>query len=400
MLRSTSFTSSILPAPRYTRTGIRVKLFRHKSAPLLAVIALFSPPTLPQTRVTVAQFEEQFQVLAQQKEGAAASQLSHFQLTERVSNSRLAELQSQGKGQLAWQILLYLADESSINDLPAADLPSAPPPDETTSDAILEHARQYVRGMRPRLPNFSATRTTTSFRVASREQMRAEESQLQMQELTLTRLRFRKLGAVAGSQQLFLEDSYQSTVTYRGGFEVQIPPETDGKHRPLVPRAMTSAGEFGAILTLVDSDSANGFDWSHWEQGPSGLLAVYAFSVPADRSHFEVSGPMYNLPDISSRHYPAYHGEVAIDPGTGSVYRLAVVADPSPLSFDLRITIPAAIVVEYGPVEIGGKSYICPIHSIAINQVIDSDQQPPRTLVNDVSFTDYHLFRSDMRMLP
>lgn len=368
---------------------------------LLAVIALLAPALLAQTSVTIAQMEQQIQALAQQKNGPAAEQLSHFQITERVSIARLARWQSQCKGQLAWQSLLYLADASSINDLPEEDLPSAPAPDEATRNAILERTREYVRNMRPRLPNFSATRATTTFQIATLDQMKGQERQLQMMQLTGARLGFRSLGAVAQIRQLFLEGSDESIVTYRGGIEVQTPSKAHGKHRPLAPRSMTSAGEFGSILSLIDHDTVNGsIDWNHWEQGPSALLAVYAFNVPASNSHFQVSKPIDNMPSMSSQDYPAYHGEVALDPDTGSVYRVTVIADQSASSPNLRITVPAAIVVEYGSIEIGGKNYICPIHSIAINQVIDSDQEPPRTLVNDVTFSGYHLFRSEMRMVP
>ena len=373
----------------------------HKSAVLLAASALLAPATLAQTSVTLAQFEQQIQVLAQKKKGPTPEQLSHFQLTQRVSNARLAHWQSQCKGQLAWQTLIYLADVSSINELPDEDRPSAPPPDEAASVAILERAREYVRNMRPRLPNFSATRATTTFQIATLEQMKGQERQLQMMQFSGSRLGFRSLGAVAQIRQLFLEGSDESLVTYRGGIELQTPSKAHGKRRPLAPLSMTSAGEFGSILTLVDHDTVDGsIDWNHWEQGPAGLLAVYAFRVPAGRSHFKVSSPIVNMPGIPSEDYPAYHGEVAVDPDTGSVFRLAIIADPSASSPDLRITTPAAIVVEYGSVEIGGKNYICPIHSIAINQVIDSDQQPPRTLVNDVTYSGYHLFRSEMRMVP
>ncbi|HKF49578.1 MAG TPA: hypothetical protein VKB38_19615 [Terracidiphilus sp.] len=377
-----------------------------KSAFLPAIIFLLATPFAPaQTRVTVAQMEQQLASLSQQKEDAAASQLARLQLSERVSPSRLAQWQSRFKGQRARQILLYLADASSIYDLPASELPSTPPPDDATRAAILERARQYVRSMRPRLPNFSAVRTSTSYEVTSLDQIEAEERQLQFLELTRDRLGFHSLGTVAHPQQLFLEGSAESLVTYQDGAEVQSDPQTQGKHRTLVPRSLTSEGEFGPILSLVDQDTVNGsIAWSHWEQGDSGPLAVFRYTVPADKSHFAVFSPMASIPGVSSENHPAYHGEIAVDPETGSVLRIAIIADPSPSNPSEGFGNPASMVVEYGPVEIGAKTYICPVHAVAITQVFDPGDSKapalPRTFVNDVTFTNYHLFRSDMRILP
>ena len=175
-----------------------VKLFRDKSPLLLTVVCLVAAPVVrAQTSVTVDQMERLLDSLTSEKESAATGQLAHLQLTERVSPQRLAQWQSHFKGQLALETLLYLADASSTCDLPDADLPPDPPPDDAASDAILERGRQYVRTMRPRLPNFSATRSTTSFQVSTLDQMQSEERQLQSLQLTDARMGFRSMGAVA-----------------------------------------------------------------------------------------------------------------------------------------------------------------------------------------------------------
>ena len=53
------------------------------------------------------------------------------------------------------------------------------------------------------------------------------------------------------------------------------------------------------------------------------------------------------------RFYPAYHGEIEIDPATGEILRLSEVADPAPAQ-----AMRAAKAVEYAPVKIGDQSYI------------------------------------------
>ncbi len=64
----------------------------------------------------------------------------------------------------------------------------------------------------------------------------------------------------------------------------------------------------------------------------------------------------------------------------------------------------ADVLVEYGPVEIGGMTYICPVKSVALTRAVVIHKQysglnptvavytdvgPPQTLVNDVAFEQW-----------
>jgi VWFA-related protein len=110
-----------------------------------------------------------------------------------------------------------------------------------------------------------------------------------------------------------------------------------------------------------------------------------------------------------------YHGEMAINPTTGAIGRLAIGADLKHAAGILR----ADMLVEYGPVEIGGQTYVCPVKSVSISVAPlqsseGSDRSPvpvmlqglqanqeiaPRTMLNDVVFDEYHVFRSEARMV-
>ena len=106
------------------------------------------------------------------------------------------------------------------------------------------------------------------------------------------------------------------------------------------------------------------------------------------------------------RRYVGYHVEIAVDPQSGASLRLQLQVDltTTPLS---RLD----IMVEYGPVEIGGRKYVCPIRSVSITRVRcvrvlkDWDDAfmacgPYVTMLNDISFDRYHLFRAKSHMLP
>ena len=142
---------------------------------------------------------------------------------------------------------------------------------------------------------------------------------------------------------------------------------------------MTTAGEFGPILNAALLDSAHGnLTWSHWEQGAGVPEAVFRYAVIAGKSHYNVDGQ-----------FPGYHGEITIDPSNGTILRLVLRADPKP-SLPL---LKADFVLEYGPVQLGGKTYICPLKGVALSA------ESKRLWLNDIAFEQYHLYRASAQIL-
>jgi hypothetical protein len=214
-------------------------------------------------------------------------------------------------------------------------------------------------------------------------------------------------------QPLHLAGASNSPVTFRDGQEVVEVAVKSKKNDPAM-NGLTTKGEFGPILFTVLLDITHStLKWSHWEQTPDNTLAVFAFSVPPEKSHYQVGAS--TLPNDPSHAQPlsGYHGQIVVDPKNGAVFRIVVQADLKPTDPISR----ADILVEYGPVEIGGRSYICPLKSVAIlvdntvptstaqsfrtGPAVHGDFLPPHTLtqVDDVAFTQYHLFRADSRMI-
>jgi hypothetical protein len=138
--------------------------------------------------------------------------------------------------------------------------------------------------------------------------------------------------------------------------------------------------------------------WDHWELSATGPLSVFRYTVPKERSHFAV-----DLSDDHHPDYPAYHGEIVMNPTTGEIFRITVIANTR----DPRSAYSSYVSVEFGPTEIGGVTYVCPIRGIAMTKAFDSfaDQnaEPPpiaaQISINDVSFTKYHVFRSNSRVI-
>ena len=278
-----------------------------------------------------------------------------------------------------------------------------PPPDAQTQKQILARCRDYVNERVPKLPNYIALRTTTSFEFTSADRL---ESQQTVNGLLQTKqgqkLRYQALGPAKSSDapedQYFWLGSYAQEVTYRDEIEVaNAPPGANGPSHPSL-YAMTTHGEFGSVLKLIVWDfSEDQMAWDHWEQGPGGVLAVFRLAVPSERSHYSVTYAN------AWPEYPAYHSEVAIDPESGAVWRISLLAVGSGPGFFGE----SSIVVEYAPTEIAGVTYICPVHSVAIIRFFDTFEYgntahtpvPFEISINDIAFTKYHQFRSESHII-
>jgi hypothetical protein len=196
-------------------------------------------------------------------------------------------------------------------------------------------------------------------------------------------------------------------VVYRDGREV-IDPREWGKH-PHHPEGegLITRGTFGPILSIVFVDAAHsgGFTWSRWGRGSAGTVAVFRYRVPKEQSHYSVGTHGLSGDQGVEAQVSGYHGEVAIDPATGTILRVTVQAE-QPLNSPI---LQSDIMVEYGPVEIGGKIYTCPVRSVSISihgmgimneyPFTQSTSTSDVTLLNDMTFDNYHQFRSESRIL-
>jgi VWFA-related protein len=359
---------------------------------LILIVAGVSLPAFGAKRVTVEQLAQVLASLSGKPDRDMAWQIGDLQLTERLSQAQFMRLQSKFSGEKSRQALLAIADESKFLSPPVAEIPATATPNLAEQRRIIHLVTGYVSKTIPQLPNFMATRVTT---------------------------RFEDTPTVQGSygfvpyEPLHLVGSSRATSLYRDGREVDETATVNVKKAPTA--GLNSNGEFGPILATVLIDAAQSrLAWDHWEQSPAGIEGVFAFEVPREKSHYEVNyccvaeeaGTLVaNL--FPFRQVVGYSGTMAVDPASGTIRRIAVEAS-------LKATSPvvkAAILVEYGPVEIGGKTYFCPVRSISNTtaQVVHlaadyatpvaRGAQPLKVMLNDVRFEEYHMFRAESRVL-
>ena len=329
-----------------------------------------APPRL----LTVAQLTQLIETVRQERDAQAQNEIEHVQLTERLSASKVGVLSAQLPGPQSKAALLAIGDESVFLEPPRDEIPQKPVPEMAEQQQMVDQVVEYLKNTIPRLPNFYARRLTTSFEeIWTPKDKKGTHNQGPLRP--------------AGE--------FRAMVYVRGGSEVV---HADGAQE----QGLVTRGTFGPILNTVVIDAARSktVQWSRWEEGPNGAMAVFRWQVPEAGSHYQVSGSGA----IGLLTPSAYHGEIGVDPSAGTILRLVLEAEPGLGSSMER----ADIMVEYGSVVIGGKVYTCPVRSVAYSlgssMTLEAalgmgfDQEVAR--LNDVVFSDYHVFRAEMRIVP
>jgi VWFA-related protein len=378
---------------------------------LLVFLASLVPYAGAAKRVTVAQLEQALTAAqsAHKADAEIARQIGGFELSERLTEASLRRLTTPlDAGSQAALALQLLANQSAFLDPPASELLPTAAPDDAAQQRMIEAARTYLAKTVPQLPNLFAVRTT------NRYDDRPQET---------------KKGGwpVRGVVHLVNTSSQEISV-----FEERTNESTTAASLKHEGSGLISGGEFGSTLSMILTDTVKGkVNWSNWEQGAAGPVAVFHYSVPSAASHFEVINSVprqsslegTSTPGVGSRQgsgitlksnggsntatfltRPGYHGSLWVDPVTGTILRATMEADTKGSSQFKR----AAILVEYGPVQIGESEFICPVRSLAFSKAVDGANLDPLTRMpgdaptqwlNESQFTGYHRFGTTARIV-
>jgi hypothetical protein len=376
-----------------------------KKLTLLALVVAMASPAFPAKSVRQDTVDQLLLHARGKSDAKVAKQLFNLQVTQRVSSATYARWEAELPGRRSRQALVALADASAFLPLPPDEVLGIPALDRAAQDSLLSRTRDYVAKTIPTLPNFFATRDAIDF---------SDETE-DVESMTLVNYHYQQLHPIGTSNE---------KVYFREGKEVVDSHST--KQVLFAGKALATQGIFGEALELILIDVLPSEPvWSHWEGTPNAL-AVFRYAVPLERSHYAVVVP--GVPRASQTS-DAYHGEMTIDPSNGTIVRLTLVAE---LSGDSQVS-KGDVMVEYGPVAIGGINCTCPVKSAsltvqrpttsgsryklklnpdvtkrgvpqtksnAVQGSYDSaDDAPPVTKVSDARFRDYHQFRSDIRIL-
>ena len=348
------------------------------------------PPKAKQ--VTAAELGQMVRTERGGRDGDVARQLSQVELTERLSDTERSSLQAAIGGKRATAELTALADASEFLEPPQGASLADKPPDKADQRQLIAKMLEYLNKTNPDLPNFLATRSTMHF----------EETPEHYDEAGRKRIEF---------QPLHWANTTKVTVLYRKGNEIVEPANGKSKESSYGANGLITEGTFGPILGAASDAIAmpGGLTWDHWEREERGRLAVFGYAIPKNQSRFEVGYCCVLEGDGTQefRMLAGYHGKISIDPESGAILRLTLEADLPPGLPLVR----SALMVEYGPVAIGGKTYVCPARSVSMSRsrtvkILAGFSEsfktfgPYSTMLNDMEYQNYHVFRAETRVLP
>jgi hypothetical protein len=343
--------------------------------------------------VTVDQLRMVLVEATHEPDAEIAHRIASLYLTERMTAAGLEKIDDAlHPGPETREALRLLTDSSAFLDPPPAEIPARAAPSIAEQQTMMNGAVHFVAVTQRRIPDFFATRTTYSFD----------------DRPTLLTLRG---WATAGT--MHAGGNFSQEITFRDGKEgvgaQQAKSSSGGK--VVMPSGLTSTGEFGTLQGVILRDMVHGkLAWSHWESTAAGVMAVFEYDVPEAQSHYEVDyccvrsyDDSYSPPSgegPNSYHgTPGYHGTLSIDPATGAIMRITVTAllkNSDPIT-------DGEVAIDYGVVTIGDKTYICPVHSVAISVARSQIEglYAPRAVrrINEVEFTNYHRLGATEQML-
>ena len=346
-------------------------------------------------KITVAQLEE---LLRSQTD--LLRNLENLELTERLSTPRLDALLSVIHGERERQALTADADLSFALAPPADEIVNRPPPPVEEQGAILGRTFDYLQNAIPKLSDFYAFRNTVRF-----------EEPLE---------RYNEIWKMPRQDQtLHFATGEHATVLYQNGHEVDEEKQKLGKRRVVSgvrARGLETRGTFGPILAYMLTAAATSpstLSWKRWERGKYRDLAVFSYRVASTNNVPELSYCCLPEGDGTTlyQNKADNFGEFAINPVTGAIMRIVINADLNEERDPDVPLIRSQIMVEYGPVELGGKTYICPKRSVEVSRgrtgrelhewgMAFSLYSYFETMINDVTFGGYHKFGSEARILP
>ena len=351
---------------------------------------VYYQPTPATDQVTVAQLEQKLE--RKRGDRKLADELAGQQLTERISTPRLEAWLKRMPGSRSRQALTEVADASVFLSPPPDEVLLLPVPDVAARRAMLSRVANYLAREVPRLPNFYAERTTVQFgepapRLGQTWKKAEPDRKLTYERTTTEQIYFEDGKETTNRQKLKVKQATQQDLL-----------QTTGTFGPILVAVLKAAASAGGMLT-----------WSHWEKGAAGPVAVYHYVSSPNMPDYKVGFCCLAIDEVNIpfQRRVTFRGEIAVDPDTGHILRLTVKADLEP-----RLPLKnSSVMVEYGPVVMGGQTYFCPLRSVSLSRarrVWDIEEWgmrfkvygPFRALLNDETFSRYHLFRAQTTILP
>lgn len=356
---------------------------------LLALCAALIAQAQMQMNVEqLVEFVRSETALRQHTDKQVAAYIKKIQLTEKLTDKTILDLEAQGAGPKVVQALQELRDQTAALKQPthdatyspatAADNPVAagtptatlhsqappiPPPDSVKQQQILGLMKEYALNYTQNLPNFICVQVTRRYIDPNAGD------------------HYRTIGNVLAKVSYNEGRENYRVYSVNGQFQQD---ETDMDHVKPNGGAISS-GEFGSLMREVfEPDSEAEFGWDHWATLRGRRMAVFNYFIDSGHSKYSID---YTAgPGDDQRIITAYKGLVYADPNTGEISRIKFIAVNIPRSFPVS---DATEILDYDLVEISGQQYVVPL---AAKLYMTAGREKSK---NEIEFRDYRKFGTE-----
>jgi hypothetical protein len=315
-----------------------------------------------------------------------AAYIKKIELTEKLTDKTIVDLEAQGAGPHTAEALKELRDKTAKMKPPAHDstyspatapdnslatgpatvtlsskAPPIPPPDSIQQQKILGLMRQYAMSYTQNLPNFICVQVT-------RQYVDPNASD-----------HYRSIGNILA--KVSYNEGREKYNVYSVNGQLM---ETNMEGVPMRGGAI-STGEFGSLMReIFEPHSEAEFGWDHWAKLRGRRMAVFNYFIDSGHSSWSIT---YSAaPGDQQRIITAYKGLVYADENTGEISRIKFVAVDIPRSFPVT---EATEILDYDAVDIGGQQYVCPL---VARLFMRADHQSSK---NEIEFRDYRKFGTE-----
>jgi len=340
-----------------------------------------------QTQMNVAQladFVRSELALRHDSDKQIGSEVRKIELTEKLTEKTILDLQAQGAGPKTVEALRFLRDQTAnmkppthdatyspatapdqaiSTESPTATLvpkaPAIPPPSSVQYEEILQSMKDYAMNYTKNLPNFFCVEVTRRYVDPN------------------AGTNYRSYGTILAK------------VGYNEGVEHYNVYSLNGK---LVDTTMDavktggarSTGEFGSLMReLFQPDSEAEFNWDHWGTLRGRRMAVINYFIDSGHSKYSIGyGADKN---DEQRIVTAYRGLIYGDPHTGEIARITFVAVDIPRTFPVSET---SEILDYDLTEISGQSFVVPLSA---KLLMKAGRQSSK---NEIEFRSYRKFEA------
>ncbi len=334
----------------------------------------------------VADFIRSEIALKQHTDKQIAAYVRKIELTEKLPDKTILDLEAQGAGAKTVQALQELRDRTATLKAPTSDstyspatvpdnpipsgpatvtlsskAPPIPPPDSVHQREILERIKDYASNYTSNLPNFICVEVVRrAIDPNAGDHYRSIGTVLSRLEYVGGREKY-KVYSVNGKMQ-----------------------DTDMENASLGGGAI-STGEFGSLMSeIFKQNSEAEFGWDHWGTLRSRRMAVFNYFIDSGHSNWSIN---YSAgPGDNQRIITAYKGLIYADAETGEISRIKFVAVDIPRSFPVSET---SEVLDYDQVEINGQKYTCPLLA---RLYMTAGREKTR---NEIEFRNYRKFGTE-----